>query len=173
MTTTRTLLLMRHAEAAAGLMGTDRERELTARGHGQAREAGERLAVDGAVDVAAISASTRTRQTLDGLVEGGLAVARVVERDDLYEAMAPALLRVVRSAPTAARTVLLVGHVPGIPALATVLANDPAAPYPTVRMPKGFAPATCVRLTIDVPWAQVGPGCAVDVQTLTPGGVAR
>ena len=164
----RTLLLMRHAEASAGLMGTDAARSLSQRGVHEAREAGERLASLGTVDHALVSTARRTLQTLDGLRAGGLAIARVEERDDVYEASVRALLEAVQTAPDDAATLLVLGHAPGIPGLATMLANDPAAAYPSVRMPKGFAPATVVRLSVDRPWSDLDAGQADVVDILQP-----
>lgn len=164
----RTLLLMRHAEAAAGLLGTDHDRELTARGHAEAKRAGEHLAGVGRIDHVLVSSARRTQQTFTGVVAGGAQVRRHELRDDIYEASIGAILEAVQTVPDDVRTLLVIGHSPGIPGLATTLANDPSAPYPSVRMPKGFAPATIVRLGVDRPWLDLGPGQADLVEVVEP-----
>lgn len=165
---TRTLILMRHAEAGLGLLGSDHERPLTERGRQEATAAGARLAGTD-IDHALVSDALRTVQTGVALLEGGARIGRRELRSDIYEASIPALLEAVQTVPDDVRTVLVIGHSPDIPGLATVLANDPSAAYPSVRMPKGFAPATIVRLAVDRPWLELGPGQADLVDVIEPG----
>lgn len=166
--THRTLLLARHAEAGTDPAGTDRGRPLTAAGQADARAAGALLAAVGPVDLAVCSSARRTRETLDGIVAGGTRVARTHVTDDVYEARVADLLDVVRDLPDDARTVLLVGHAPGVPGLVDLLlADGTGSDTDRALLARGYAPATITRIGVDGSWADVdarqGVLLAVDV----------
>ncbi len=119
--TTRTLLLIRHAEAGrAPFGGTDRDRPLTDHGRAQASALG-RLIADGTLPEPAVvftSIATRARQTWDAAAEAaGLAVPTFAEQV-LYGADLDELVALVREVSDAVPALALVGHAPEIPALA-------------------------------------------------------
>jgi phosphohistidine phosphatase len=69
----------------------------------------------------------------------------------VYEATVLGLLMLVREFPESARTVLVVGHNPGIAELAVGLINPPPEP------PSGFPTAAAAVLGLPGPWAEAGP----------------
>lgn len=120
----RTLVLLRHAKAEQGGYDRDHDRELTPRGRRDAAEAGRWLAEHGiGVDEVLCSTAERTRQTAEAVWSGGCAEADVHLDPRIYEASPERLLEVVREADDDADVVMLVGHAPGIPVLASLLAD--------------------------------------------------
>lgn len=123
-----TLILFRHAKSDQSSTEADIDRPLNPRGRRQAPEAGRWLAdnID-AIDLAVVSPANRARTTWD------LASAELDEQpqtridDRIYGG---SLLSVVRDLPDEARTVVLVGHNPGIEDLASLLSNT-SVPMPT------------------------------------------
>jgi phosphohistidine phosphatase len=113
----RTLILMRHAEAGIGY--PDHKRPLSSAGIQDAAAAGTwiRQALPG-VDAVVCSTAKRTRQTLEATAID--APARFA--DGLYGGNAQDILDEIALTPGSAQTVLVVGHAPGIPAVAYELA---------------------------------------------------
>lgn len=169
-TTTRTLLLMRHSEAGHG-GGGDHARELTAQGHRDSRAAGRWLADQvGEIDHVVVSSATRTRQTWEDAVDGGARGTDVQVRDEVYDAGARDLADLLLEVPDEARSVLVVGHVPGVPALVQALASADSRPEAVEAMGRGFATTTIARLTVERPWGDVDAGTADLVEVVTPRG---
>jgi phosphohistidine phosphatase len=127
--TTRRLVLIRHAKAAAGT--SDHERPLAGRGVVDAAEVGRWLAASGvAPDYVVVSTALRARQTWD-VAAGELTLTPVVVADDrVYENTVDDLLEIIHDAPADAGCVMLVGHNPSMAELAGGLddgAGDSAA----------------------------------------------
>ena len=125
-----TLLLMRHAEAGLALPGGgDHERPLTPAGVEDAAAAGRMLARRQlGPDLALVSTARRAQETFAAL-RG--AMARDIDmRPDrgLYGAEPDTILATVRADAADAATVLVIGHNPGIGALALTLAGDARSP---------------------------------------------
>jgi len=123
---TRTLLLIRHAEAAhtpAG--GTDRDRPLTDAGVRQAEEIGRLLAA-GALptpELVLCSTALRARTTWKTAEDAAaLTVATVVD-ESLYSAAFDGVVRLLREVPDEVQAVAVVGHAPEIPGLAHSLTD--------------------------------------------------
>ncbi|MBS0999895.1 histidine phosphatase family protein [Acetobacter persici] len=140
---TRRLLLLRHAEAASPPGGdfseeADLARALTAEGRLAASRCGAWLRARAlAPDLVLCSPARRTRETLAALAPFQPPPALPIRFcPEIYEAPPAALLACIRQAPADARTVLLVGHNPGISALARWL--DPQAEV----LEQGFATAS-------------------------------
>ena len=144
------LYLMRHAEAAS--TGTDRRdisRELTQKGRTQARELGELLARL-RVELVLSSSAARARQTTELL---GLA-APIRYLDRLYNAGSRQLLAELSGIPDQVRNVLVVGHAPGIPALAENLADRRhSSPEALDLIRYNYPPATLVGLEFFDGWS--------------------
>ncbi|MEO0361669.1 MAG: histidine phosphatase family protein, partial [Pseudomonadota bacterium] len=118
----RRLLIMRHAKSDWGGHGlADHDRPLNRRGRLAAALMGAFLREDGLrPDLALVSSALRTRETwelmgLDAPTET-LAV--------LYHAAPDAIFAAARRAPDDARTVLILGHQPGLQAAANALIGD-------------------------------------------------
>jgi phosphohistidine phosphatase len=120
----RTLLLMRHAKSDYPPGVGDRERPLAARGERDAEAAGVWLgATYPRLDLVIVSPARRARETW-GIVEPHVQASRVEEDARVYEAWGAQLPDIVSSLADAVRTVLIVGHNPGIEECAARLARS-------------------------------------------------
>lgn len=143
------LFLMRHAQAANSAAGQgDIARTLTRHGRSQARAVGEVLA-DARIDLILCSPAARTRQTAELLQLS----APVDYRDTLYNAGARWIESELAGVADWVRTVLVVAHAPGIPALAHDLASADSDPTALAVIDHYFPPATLVGLEFIGPWA--------------------
>lgn len=117
------LLLIRHAKSDWGdLRLPDHERPLNARGRRDAPRMGRWIAEQGLSPREVLcSDAVRTRETLDLMRPEWPPLHRLTHRHDLYHATPEAMLAVLEEAE--AESVALVGHNPGIGALATRLAR--------------------------------------------------
>ncbi len=160
MTSTRRLIVMRHA-AAVPYADSDHERTLTERGVADAVAAGEYLASAGHVpDHALVSSATRTRQTWDAVAQGCAADAVVEVEQALYGAQPEAMLESVRLVSAEARTVILVGHNPGAEYLASLLDDGDGDPDVVHGLLTGFPPAALAVFEVSGPWDELAPGGA-------------
>lgn len=122
--TPRVLVLVRHAQAKNHSSGGDRARELTKSGRRVARAVGARLAADGVrPELAVCSPAVRTVQTCDELTRGGLPIRDVWGDAGLYDADVEDVLDSIRAVPDDVRTLLVVGHAPGVPMTAGVVTD--------------------------------------------------
>jgi len=119
----RTLILLRHAKAVPH-SGDDFARELTDKGHKDSGRAGAFLLENNLVpNLALVSPAARTRQTFEDLA----AASRPIHADfeeELYNAGARQLRERLRRIDGAVKTLLVIGHNPGIAELALNLASD-------------------------------------------------
>ncbi len=146
MSSSRTLVLLRHAEAGGSPDGTDFARPLTQRGEAQARAAGDWLAATvGVPGHVWCSAAARTRATLAQLAPF-VGDAPVDCDDALYGAALSAVLAGVQRFPDAVASALVVFHNPAVAQAAAVLEPGPVASY-------GVPPATAVVVRFATPWA--------------------
>lgn len=146
-----TLILMRHAAAAGA--ARDEERPLTAGGRLAAAEAGSWLrSTLPAIDAVLCSAAVRTRETL-----AALAIDAPVEYlDELYNAGVEDIVEQISAAPASARTLLVVGHAPGIPATAYELATSEGQPStPLLDDLRGFPAGGIAVLRVAAGWAEL------------------
>jgi phosphohistidine phosphatase len=151
----RTLMVLRHAQTEGTRPGsTDHARRLTPDGERQAVELGEHLRTAGVeVDVALCSSATRARQTLDALRLD----ARQVVLDALYNAGGDDIVAVLRNQDDAVRTVLVVGHAPGLPSVASELADPQASdPQALAAIEWRFPAGTLATLHVPGSWASLG-----------------
>ena len=121
------LLLLRHAKAAAASPAIeDHERALTPRGQKDAPVMGEYLAHKKYFpDLILSSTAIRALRTAE-LVAGSLPrTPRIAPIDGLYLAEPGEMLAIIRAAPEAVKTLLLVGHNPGMEQLAALLSRTP------------------------------------------------
>ena len=168
----RTLILLRHAKAEHGGGVPDMERELSARGRRDAEAVGQWLAdQDYAVDLVVCSPSARTRQTWETAAEAGAEADDVWFDRRVYDASAEELLEVVREVPETATVVVLVGHAPGIPALAGDLAvSGGGSDRAWARLDDGLPTSGIAVLSYTGSWADLGPEDAVLEDVLAPRG---
>lgn len=148
----RTLHLLRHAEAQWQSPGPDGDhaRPLSTRGVAQARGVGAGLR-DAGVDLILASSATRTLQTAEAL---GLRVP-IWTRDEIYNAGANSILQQVLTVPDGYNVVLVVGHAPGIPALAHLLADNSSDATAKSTIAFRYPPATLTTLTVHTVWSKL------------------
>ncbi|TWP33305.1 SixA phosphatase family protein [Leekyejoonella antrihumi] len=155
---TRRLVLVRHAKAQDPAGTADHERRLTAAGRSDARELGrwlkERKVVPGTV---LCSTAVRTRETWANVSDAGTLGALIEHDARIYNAGVSTLLQVLQEVDADASTVLLVGHAPGVPALADVLSEGQPG---TEELAAGYPTCTVSILRVGVPWADLAPGVA-------------
>ena len=126
----RTLLILRHGKAAPETQegGSDAARPLTARGQREAELMGQLLRSDDlAPDRILASNARRTRETAREAAAAVHFSGAIDELDELYLAEPEAYITAVRRNAPDAQRVLLVGHNPGLEALALILTGDPVA----------------------------------------------
>jgi phosphohistidine phosphatase len=163
-TSERTLILVRHAKAERVRGKPDHERELAPRGLKDAEAIGKWLSDPAHAVVhqlALCSTSERTRQTLDGICAGGAGTGDTRFDERIYDASASTLLEVLREVPETVNAVMMIGHSPGIPVLATSLAhNDSGSTDVLDRLSLGFPTSGLAVLGFDGGWAELAPETA-------------
>jgi len=160
--------LLRHAKTEEFRPGgQDFERRLTPRGEGQARDVGAFLDERGVrVDAVLCSSSVRTRQTYDLL--GLAAPAEMDDSRRYYDAGLDELLEGIRALPEAVETALLVGHAPGVPAVAYEVADpDTSEPQAVAAIATRFPPSTLAWLEFDGTWAELESARLVEARLPT------
>jgi len=157
----RTLVLVRHAKAAQSGYDADHERELTPRGHRDAAAVGRWLHEQGiGVDEVLCSTASRAQQTCEGVWSAGCSEADVHHEHRIYNASADLLLEVVREADADANVVMIVGHAPGLPVLASLLADGEGSDRAHELMSEGFPTAGVAVLRFSGHWSDLAPGMA-------------
>jgi phosphohistidine phosphatase len=101
----------------------DRDRQLTARGHRDARLMGSVIAESGIPDLILCSPARRARETLEGIVETLGTTPKVAIVDRLYDARDPTYLDLIGMHGDAAARLLVIAHNPTIHATAVALAT--------------------------------------------------
>jgi phosphohistidine phosphatase len=159
---TRQLLLLRHAKSSWDDMSIpDHDRPLSKRGRKAAAAMrawihAQRLAPD----LALVSTALRTRQTFAALQPWPHPPA-VVFMEALYHAPGPAMLELLRQVEAPVRTLLLVGHNPGLMELATLLAGEAATQAegtPAQRLASAYPTAALAQFALERPWSRIGEG---------------
>jgi phosphohistidine phosphatase len=164
----RRLLLLRHAKSDWPDVA-DHERPLARRGRRDSPVVGRWLGRSGYVpDEVVCSTARRARETWElasaGLAEAVPGAAPPVRYEPrVYEATVLGLLMLVRELSDELRTVLIVGHNPGLAELAAGLTAPPQPPrapqpQPPRRPPRAFPTAAVAVLGLDAGWAATGPG---------------
>jgi phosphohistidine phosphatase len=155
----RQLLLLRHAKAARDLPGvTDRDRPLNTRGRKDAAALRAVMRNAGLTpDLVLTSPSTRTLETL-GALEPWDDTPLTEPVEQLYLADAAQILGVLHDVAETVRSVLLIGHNPGLHELAARLASgggDSAQ-----RLAAKFPTAALAEFTVSGLWRELRPGTA-------------
>ena len=119
----RRLLLFRHSKAERGAPGgDDHARVLNERGRTDAATIGSYIDQHGlAPDRVLVSSSARTQETWKYASAALRPVPAARSERRLYDATPQAILEVVKAAPSAAHTLMVIGHNPGLHALAVSL----------------------------------------------------
>lgn len=164
----KTLLILRHAEAAPARDGDDFARALTQRGVADATVLGAEAARQlGAPTVALVSPARRAMETFEAFSRAAGWRPTVRVDDLLYEA-SPDVVRDTIAAVESAGDILVVGHNPALADLAASLAGggDEGA---LAKLRRQFpAPCLAVLAFDDAGWAALRPGGGTLLHLLTP-----
>lgn len=156
----RQLLLLRHAKASRDDPDlSDHERPLTKRGVKDAATMRRLMRELGLQpDVVLVSPAKRAQQTLAGL-EPFDDTPIVETLDGLYMAGPGQILQILQTLPDTARSVLVIGHNPGLHELALLLA-DKAEAWRRVpelaRMAEKFPTAALAEFQVSGSWQDLG-----------------
>jgi len=165
------LLLMRHAKSLwDDPTQTDHARPLNERGKLAAAAMGRALRDLGlSPDIVLVSSSRRTLQTLEALSPWD-ETPLFEPMDALYLASAPTLLQVIRGVTDTVRSVMLLGHNPGMHDLAVELAGGEASLRNSRhhRLVDGFPTGALVEYTVIGPWTGLTEQTAQIQRFLTP-----
>lgn len=166
------VMLLRHAKAEPAFPGaSDRDRVLAARGRQQAADLGQFMARHRLTPARTlVSPATRTRETWDG-VAAALPQAPAAEFDErIYNAAASTLIEMIRETDTqAVRSLLLVGHNPGLhqAAVELIATGDLDARQ---RLHEKFPPAGLVVIEFKLAeWSALHPLAGRLERFVTPG----
>jgi len=172
----RQLLLLRHAKSSWDNKAlSDQDRPLNPRGRRAAaliRRAMRDLGL--APDMVMLSTSRRTQETLAAL-EPWDDAPLIEPMAALYLATARQLLEALHQVPETVRSVILIGHNPGMHDLAmqltgargTVTANA-TSDQAVERLAAGYPTGALTEFSIGGPWWQVGPGGGQLIRFLRP-----
>jgi phosphohistidine phosphatase len=162
------LLLLRHAKSSWDEPKlADRDRPLNKRGRNAAaamREAMRNLGL--APDVVLVSPARRTRETLAAL-EPWDDTPVVEPLEQLYLAGARQLLEVLQNLSETVRSVMLVGHNPGMQELAALLIGQPTTDQAR-RLAEKFPTGALAEFAVRGTWESLDAGGGQLVRFLTP-----
>ncbi|MER7811041.1 histidine phosphatase family protein [Streptomyces sp900116325] len=166
--TPRRIVLLRHAKAEWS-QDSDHERPLAERGRKDAPVAGRKLVDSGIViDLALCSTAVRTRETWKLAVHEMPHRPRTVYEERLYEASLGELITLLNETPDDVQNLLLIGHNPGMHAVADALAGS-AEGETMARMTRGgFPTAAFAVIEFSGSWKGVEHGVGKLVEYWTP-----
>jgi len=122
----KTLLVLRHGKAAQEGAAADRDRPLVQEGKRSAEGVGRLLLTDDLVPDRIISSSAeRARDTARRVAAAAQFGGALDELDELYLAEPEAYIKAVRRLGPDVERALVVGHNPGLEALALILTGEP------------------------------------------------
>jgi phosphohistidine phosphatase len=171
------LLLLRHAKAGQDSGEGDFARPLTARGRCDAARMGNALDANSYIpDLILSSSARRTAQTFELLMPEPAKTPRVEFLKSLYLAPAKKIFEVVRGTPENIKSLMLIGHNPGLEDLTGRLCRRPQSKAEAERcdvLRQKFP--TCALAVLDfdiVSWSRLEPGSGMLLDFLRPKDVA-
>jgi len=168
-TASRTLVLARHAKAENDAP-SDKSRELTHRGHGDAAAMGAWLLAAGlSFDAVLCSTATRTRQTWSNIDAAGVAAGDVLFDDRVYNASVGVLLAVISELPEDVASVLVIGHASTIPEVADLISDPDTSQPAALQALRAAFPSGCIAvLQLHASWSELGADRARLTEVATP-----
>lgn len=166
------LFLLRHAKAVPAESGVeDFERTLMLSGMQDAGAMARYLRKsDYAVDLILCSSAARTAQTGELVVQQ--LECEIEYREALYLAEASKILAAIRGAPAQVSALMMVGHNPGLEALAALLAREPVRRKERARheaLEEKFPTCALAILDFDIGrWRDVAAGSGKLVEFVRP-----
>lgn len=165
----KTLYLLRHGKSSWATPGIgDFQRPLKSRGLRAARLIGRHLRSTAMrPDLALCSPATRARQTLSAFMDGYDAGFESRIDEALYHASPEVIAERIRSVADAVRSIMVIGHNPGLQDMALILARDGG--HARRVMEEKFPTAALAVLTCDRPcWSPLLPGSFTLREFFTP-----
>ncbi|MFJ7042841.1 phosphohistidine phosphatase [Streptomyces sp. JV178] len=164
----RRIVLFRHAKADWPQV-SDHERPLADRGRMDAAVAGRKLADSGiSFDLALCSTAVRTRETWKLAVHELPERPKTVYEERIYEASPGDLIALLNETSDDAQTVLLVGHNPGVQALAEILAGQAEGDARERMSRRDFPAAAYAVISFEGSWKSLEPGVGTLVDYWAP-----
>ena len=165
----RSLILMRHAKAAQPRGDGDFNRPLAERGRAAAPAAGAFILKLGLVpERLLVSSALRARETCAlASAAGGLPPAEF--DDELYLATPSALLRKIRRLPARTRSLMIIGHNPGLAELTHQLADEAESDAAALlKSARKFPTASIAVFDVLAPWSELQDGDCALRRFITP-----
>ncbi len=136
------LYILRHAESPMDFSVDDKNRPLSAKGKLQAYDVGTHLKDnDIKIDFVACSDATRTKMTLEKLVEAGATIGKTSYYETLYNAPASNVLSVIEKNSDNINSILIVGHNPTMHQITANLSTAGDKEL-IMKVMYGYSPAT-------------------------------
>ncbi len=154
------LMLLRHAKSDWSRAGMpDRNRPLNARGREAAPAVAAHIVSQELVPQRAlVSTATRTRETWKLMLPFFPRKPETIFEGRLYESSPHAILAVIKETPAAITSLMIVGHNPGLQALAMTLIGSGNAKARENLAAKFPTAALAVIDFVTGPWSAVRPG---------------
>lgn len=161
----RILILLRHGKSDYPGGVADHDRPLAPRGRREAALAGDWLRAgswdpsgDATIDLVRCSTATRARETLE---RTGIDAPSSFT-DEIYEATSDEIIAMLRRVHHRVRTLLVVGHGPGLPDTALALAGPASDPGALDAVQRGFPTSAMAVIDVPEPWEELDPDtCAL------------
>jgi phosphohistidine phosphatase len=164
----RRIVLLRHAKADWPQV-SDHERPLAERGRKDAPVAGRRLAETGiAFDLALCSTASRTRETWKLAVHELPHRPRTVYEERLYEASLGDLIALLNETSDEVADLLVIGHNPGMHALADALTGKSEGDALARMTQRGFPTAAFALVGFSGSWKSLEHGVGTLLDYWTP-----
>ncbi|CAM5390857.1 phosphohistidine phosphatase [Streptomyces avidinii] len=168
--TPRRIVLLRHAKAEWS-DGTDHDRPLAERGRHDAPAAGQKLAQTGiAFDLALCSSAARTRETWKLAVQELPHRPKTSYEDRLYEASPGELIALLNETSDEVANLLVIGHNPGMHALADALSGSARGDVLAKMNRSGFPTSALAVVSFSGSWKSVEHGVGTLLDFWTPHG---
>jgi phosphohistidine phosphatase len=172
----RQLLLLRHAKSSVHAVGddgalADHARPLNPAGQAAAASIGGAMrSLNLTPDLVLVSSARRTVQTLEAL-EPWDEMPLIETLDALYLATAPQILAIVNRTAATVRSLMVIGHNPGMHDLALTITGAHALSthsQPTSRLAARFPTGALAEFTVAPAWRDLGEGGGRLVRFLSP-----
>jgi phosphohistidine phosphatase len=165
--TERRLYLLRHAKSSWKEQGlADHDRPLARRGRRAAKAIGGHLRRRGVEpELVLCSTAKRARETLEG-IEPALGRGKVCAEPELYGAQSAVLLERLQEIPARVRSVMVIGHNPGLEELALLLVrHGPRVRELEAKFPTGALATLAFQGS---GWAALDRGTAELIEFIRP-----
>jgi phosphohistidine phosphatase len=159
------LILLRHAKAIPEGRAPDHDRILTDSGRAAATAMGRAMKKAGlAPEVVLVSTAARTQETMAQLETADVweEWPNIDALPALYMASAGQIREILRDLPETVRSVMVIGHNPGLHELAVALAGEGGGKPEQQRLHDSFPTAALAEFLITTPWHRLnGSGAAL------------